>query len=183
MKHREGSLTALLQISVGWISTGWHQYQLSPQMYSRLIIDSPLVYQDQLNDGKHKNSQHRRFIYIETLSIPMTIITVGGGNQGQYIFIQLFFGLTSNIFCLFIQLKTAAGQQQDLSSSVFTVQHFRPSACADIYVHVPFVKLQTGTAKNICKTWWFLQQQLSTHLCEMWNVLSIKITSGHLPGW
>ena len=121
----------------------WHQYQLSPQMYSRLIIDSPLVYQDQLNDGKHKNSQHRRFIYIETLSIPMTIITVGGGNQGQYIFIQLFFGSTSNIFCLFIQLRTASRQQQDLSSSVFTVQHFRPSACADIYMfHSSSCKLE-----------------------------------------
>ena len=112
-------------------------------MYSRLIIDSPLVYQDQLNDGKHKNSQHRRFIYIETLSIPMTIITVGGGNQVQYIFIQLFFGLTLNIFCLFIQLRTASRQQQDLSSSVFTVQHFRPSACADIYMfHSSSCKLE-----------------------------------------
>ena len=43
----------------------------------------PLVYQDQLNDGKHKNSQHRRFIYIETLSVPMTIITVGGAIKGN----------------------------------------------------------------------------------------------------
>ena len=120
-------------------------------MYSRLIIDSPLVYQDQLNDGKHKNSQHRRFIYIETLSIPMTIITVGGAIKGNtYLYNYFWFD-----FKYFLLIYTIKNGSKAAAGFILVSLHGAtlPSISLCRYLHVPFVKLQTGTAKNICKTW------------------------------